>query len=107
VHGVKAPGVAGGPSLAAATLGAAEDLAASVHKMVVDGAVPVSNPSLWGVGGNSPNAKSRRERVSGMDSYFGTSEGTLQEDLTSGTAGLASSLHERLQRAKPKVGGAW
>jgi hypothetical protein len=42
-----------------------------------------------------------------MDSYFGSSEGTLQEDLTSGTAELASSLHERLQRAKAKVGGAW
>jgi hypothetical protein len=31
----------------------------------------------------------------------------MQEHLTSGTAGNTSSLYDRLQRAKAKVGGAW
>jgi hypothetical protein len=71
--------------------------------MVVDAKDPAAIPSLSGAG----DAKSGRERVSGIDSFFGSSEGSHQEELSSGAAGQTSSLQDQLQRAKAKVGGAW
>jgi hypothetical protein len=92
VHGVKKADAVGGSNAAAASA-VAEALSAGVQKMAVDGAAP----SLAGAGGNGRDARPGHDRVSGIDSYFGSSEGTMQEHLTSGTAGNTSSLYDHLQ----------
>jgi hypothetical protein len=102
VHGVKKADVAGGSNAPVAASAVAEALTAGVQKMAVDGdALPPA-----GAGGNGRDERPGRDRVSGIDSYLGSSEGTMHEDLTSGTAGNTSYLYDRLQRAKAKVGGA-
>jgi hypothetical protein len=100
---VKKADAAGGSNAAVAASAVAEALSAGVQKMAVDGdALPPA-----GAGGNGRDERPGRDRVSGIDSYLGSSEGTMQEDLTSGTARNTSSPYDRLQRAKAKVGGAW
>jgi hypothetical protein len=92
VHGVKKADAVGG-SNAATTSAVAEAVSAGVQKMAVDGAAP----SPVGARDNGWDAMLGRDWVSGIDSYFGSSEGTMQEDLTSGTAGNTSSMYDCLQ----------
>ncbi|RCV45541.1 hypothetical protein SETIT_9G462500v2 [Setaria italica] len=82
----------------------ADGLANGVQKMVVDMAVPNGNIDPSVVAGCSQDAMMGfPEMVSGIDSYDGSSDGSLsiQEELMmSKTAGAPLSLHEQLLRLR-------
>jgi hypothetical protein len=73
-QGMKMAATVKGSNKAAAASDAAEVLAIGVQKMAVHGIPLVPSPTRSGAGGSGILAKPGRERVSGIYSFFGSSD---------------------------------